>query len=359
MHRFLALAVFVVGCGPQSDLAQSRGRLVTSRPALKPNVMVLFDRSGSMLLPVEPSDPNCPSGCGNSASNTCPTTCPTRLSEAKRALGDFFAHSSASARVGLTLFPTDNLCGPPTNVQVELPPSAASDDDLSALEATAFAANEAVQAVVPSGGTPTAAALHFVGTLPSLRNTNDGRDEYVVLITDGLPNCNDAHNDQLCSIASPTPQQLAACACTTSTCSGALCSKGCADTSNAREGIAQLSVGFGIRTVVIGLGQEVSIDVSEFDRLADGAEFGAMRVRKSSELTAALDTAMKEITPTTCSFRMSQLPANGDQLVGFLDGARFDPSLMTIKSNGDWVTLDPSLCAAGQRLDFRIEGPTP
>lgn len=370
MHRFLALAVFVVGCGPQSDLAQSRGRLVTAQPALKPNVMVLLDRSGSMLLPVEPNDPACPSQCGSSASNQCPAACPTRLTEAKRALSDFFAHSSASARVGLTVFPSDNLCSPPMHAEVDLPPSAAVDaDDLATLEASAFAANRAVQAIVPSGGTPTAAALEFVGSLPSMQNTNDSRDEYVVLITDGLPNCNDSNINQLCSMASPSPQQIAACGCTTTTCASTLCAKGCVDTDQTRNVIGQLR-NQGVRTVVIGLGAEAAsataIDV--FDKLAttggfarwnpDGtAEREAMRTRESAELSDALNKTVKEITPPKCSFRMSQLPANGDRLVAFLDGARVDPSMISIEPDGDWVSLDPSLCVEQMRLDFRIEAP--
>ena len=41
----------------------------------------------------------------------------------------------------------------------------------------------------PRGGTPTSASLQFVGT--QLRANAEDRDQIIILLTDGLPNCND------------------------------------------------------------------------------------------------------------------------------------------------------------------------
>jgi hypothetical protein len=122
----------------------------------------------------------------------------------------------------------------------------------------------------PGGGTPTAAALTMLGTTPDL-TANDNRADYVVLITDGLPNCNTNNPAQLCSCnqsvcgagcTAPCPAQVAQCACTqgsaASACSApSVCSIGCLDAASTISTLNLLNT-IGIKTFVVGLGADVS-----------------------------------------------------------------------------------------------------
>ncbi|MFT3710737.1 MAG: adventurous gliding motility lipoprotein CglB [Archangium sp.] len=364
MNRLLVVAVLFLGCGPKSDLAQSKGRLVQGAPVLKPNVMVLLDGSGSMLLPLDASAASCPAGCGTSPANLCPTSCPTRLTEAKSGLASFFAQSPAFARVGVTIFPSDPVCGPPSEVGVDLPAAATDDSDVAALQATADAANARVQAMIPIGGTPTGASLEFVGALPSMQNTQDGRDEWVVLITDGLPNCSEQNPNALCSHASPSAVDLMACACTTTTCSGALCSKGCLDDQKTVDVVESLRQR-GIRTVVIGFGADTSTTLAQtvFGSIATAGGFSRKRAdglaaepylqtRGGSELSAALDVVLTETKVKPCTFSLSELPAEGEVVAAFRDGARVDAALVSLDAAKKHVTISDATCGA---YAFRLE----
>ena len=110
---------------------------------------------------------------------------------------------------------------------------------------------------MPQGGTPTGPSLTVVGALPGL-NANDGRADYVVLLTDGLPNCNSNNANSLCACgASCTTTQISSCQCTTSACTGTLCSLGCLDSAGAITAISALNTS-GIKTMVVGFGADVS-----------------------------------------------------------------------------------------------------
>ena len=68
-----------------------------------------------------------------------------------------------------------------------------ADDDASLL-AHANSINSIIQAIPnsgpgqPVGGTPTSGSLNFVGNLEGL--LSEERKDFVILLTDGLPNCN-------------------------------------------------------------------------------------------------------------------------------------------------------------------------
>ncbi|MDP1829407.1 MAG: adventurous gliding motility lipoprotein CglB [Archangium sp.] len=225
---------------------------------LKPNVMLLVDVSGSMLQPTNPAGAACPAGCGTS-SNPCPATCPTRISELKSAMATFLQASGAVARLGVTVFPTDTLCRPAIDVDVTFPPATSTDEGSeAALTATAQQVNARIQALTPLGGTPTAASLAFLGSYAGLVDANDFRDDVVVLVTDGLPNCDDANANQLCSCSNTcSAAQITSCSCTTSTCTNTLCAKGCLDRDGAVLQVKNLRAK-GIRTVVVGFGADLA-----------------------------------------------------------------------------------------------------
>ena len=227
---------------------------------LVPNVMLLVDLSGSMNLPINPSDAACPSGCGVSSANPCPITCPTRLSELRSGLTTFLSTRGTTARFGLTTYPAGPLCQVPTAVTIDLPPAMAADIGNETFRAQhAATISTAISAVTAQGGTPTAASLGFVGGLSGLQQS-DGRADVVVLITDGLPNCNTTNPNALCGCQasnSCSAAQTSACACTTSSCTSALCSLGCLDASAATTAVSTLHAS-GIDVVVVGFGADTA-----------------------------------------------------------------------------------------------------
>lgn len=232
----------------------------------KPNIMLLVDKSGSMKSPINPANPNCPSGCGSGTS--CPANCPTRIGDLRNAMSSFLTQSATDARFGLTFFPTDLRCAGPTKSDVDIPAPTAGDEGTDAtLSANSASINQKIQAIDPAGGTPTAASLAFVGSLPGLNDQNDLRPDYILLLTDGLPNCNTGNPNQMCTcdaaVCGSCPSTTACgtqvnnCKCTLSSCQTD-CAVGCLDTqavvdatiANARRTITTIVVGFGADTAV-------------------------------------------------------------------------------------------------------------
>jgi hypothetical protein len=209
----------------------------------KPNLMLVVDKSGSMM-----------------------DETPTRISELQRAMvgnsADGFltaARTATVARMGLAVYPTATStepCGMPVNGGASVVPGKmvydivdAPSDDESALntasqQIAAFIQGMGANATNPDqqvkGGTPTAAMLALIGNLPSL-NTEE-RDDFILLMTDGLPNCN----------ASLPPNQCIICADG----SAPPCNpdvRSCLDDARAVREIQTLSQK-GIRTIVVGFG---------------------------------------------------------------------------------------------------------
>ena len=210
----------------------------------KPNVMMVVDRSGSMAQPIDATQP----------------TGPKRIDELRAATSQFFARSGDSARFGLTFFPArTNQCDATVSVDEAIAaPSAVDDDVADRAKAAAIAAK--IGAVDVGGGTPTAASLSFAGQLAALNDLSDGRADVVLLLTDGLPNCNAANANHTCSGSN------AACRCTLGALSAcqassagsiAPCSQGCLDQDNTVATIAGLRQRH-ITTVVVGFGSDAN-----------------------------------------------------------------------------------------------------
>jgi len=165
----------------------------------KPKVMFVVDRSGSMHDPVNPSAPACQVGgapCGSTAAACDTSVCPTRWSEMRSALNAFFTQNATLARFGFLFFPKpgSTACDEPAltssgGLVAGVPAFDASD---SVLQQTATQIRTSVAAANPGGGTPTGATLSLLAEYPELTSA-DFSEGFVVLVTDGLPNCNDAH----------------------------------------------------------------------------------------------------------------------------------------------------------------------
>jgi hypothetical protein len=174
----------------------------------------------------------------------------------------FQAQLPSEVTQAAAIFPTDALCGSPTSVT----------ENLSGADVMAR-----VRALAPIGGTPTANTLRTIANLAPLPQT----ETFVVLITDGLPNCNASNPNNVCTM-NPTPEQLQACSCTTATCSSStLCSRGCLDQPNA-VAASHLLVEREQRLMVIGYGADVAagsgrafLEAMEVTVGSDGALFAS------------------------------------------------------------------------------------
>jgi hypothetical protein len=242
-------------------LAQTTIANVVRARALKPNMMLLLDTSGSMTLPANTSDPDCraatPSSpsriyCGEPGNEPCNVnTCPTRWSELRSAMGTFLSTSGTVARLGLTTYPAaagGNQCSASSSVRIPVPQ--VDDGDTPALQSAATQISDVILGIPlngpggPVGGTPTSMSLRFVGEQADLQSQE--REDFVLLLTDGLPNCNPNN---------PNGGNATTCRCTQSSCTGypALL---CLDKDASVAAVTDLQAQRAIRTIVIGFGAD-------------------------------------------------------------------------------------------------------
>lgn len=381
MRRAIALTLLALGCQSYQFEPVEPVTIIVSdtvidlAPVLKPNMMLTVDRSGSM---------------GTRLDATCVgPACATRMSDLKQAVATFTTLADDRVRLGLTAFPrppTSELgataaCLPANTVAVPLPPDARADDAQAsaANRATALQVNAAVQALEPGGGTPTGATLAFLQTQPTLKAA-DFRHDYVLLLTDGLPNCNANNpNDYL--------QSAAACRCQTG---GGDCSAndvrrlGCLD-ADGTVGAVQDLARAGIKTIVVGFGADTSqVDARDvLERLAraggvartcqqnsdcgagDACTNGqcgrwAFQASNRQELEQVLATVVREITPAACVRELPDKPFTPGAVSLIVDGqpvAR-GPATWQLISNDRQIALAPAFCEAhhGAKLQLRVAG---
>jgi hypothetical protein len=242
--RLAALCLCAAACSPILTPVTPKQATPLTAQTRPPAVLWLVDTSGSLLVPVNPSSSACPAGCG--PTSACPAACETRQAQLVAGLGTLSAGLPQNTKHSLVAYPTDAMCGAPSRLDV-------SD------EASAARIIDQVRLRQPIGGTPTAAALNFVAGLPV-----QARDTFVVLATDGLPNCNANNPNNTCTATDP--QSLAACRCTTTSCATALCALGCLDdlnTVNASHALAAR----GLQLMVLGVGSEVSSATASFSAM--------------------------------------------------------------------------------------------
>jgi hypothetical protein len=320
-----------------------------------PKVMFLVDRSGSMNDPINSADPDC-NNCGSNGPACNPSVCPTRWSEMRAAMSSFFTQYDTLARYGFLFFPhpQEGLCAPPAltssgGLVAELP---SFDAPTTQLSAVATQIRGAINAAIPGGGTPTGASLSLLHQYTPLMG-DDFSDGFVVLVTDGLPNCNDAN---------PANSEVpgSGCTCVLTNCQRPYQRMGCLDEGATVAGVRSLRDA-GIRTFVLGLGSELT-SPDAFRVLNAMAEEGGMARSCSGGRSCA---ATETCDPSTllCS-RRYYASDNGAQLAADLADAISRVPAAPCELHLDWPLVDEELVSVfldGQLLNrdqFHYE-PTP
>jgi hypothetical protein len=229
--------------------------------------------------------------------------------------------------VGAALFPATSFdtCAPGAEV---LSTRAGDDPSWKAkgMDGPATTAFADATGVSPFGGTPTASTFQAImSTLLSL----SGRT-YVVLATDGAPNCNEGAT---CAAADciPNIEGDPACPSSTNCCdaeSGAFGPSLCLQGKETRQAIAQLYQA-GIRTYVIGLPSAAGeVGVPAYASVLDGMAVAGGTARTTtpkyyavgalSELDQVLASIGSRVV-LSCDFKLAEVPPDASQVNVYLD----------------------------------------
>jgi len=293
--------------------------------ALKPNLMLTVDTSGSMLEPVDSTASACRvngAACGSGPSQSpCPVSCPTRLVEMKSAMNNFLTQFGTSARMGAVYYPRDPLCSAPSAGQVDVAlPGASNSDDDAALANQSAQVNSVIQAFTAKGGTPTGNTLKALGTYGPLLDAT--RDNFILLLTDGLPNCN----------ATNPNYATAACACTVAPVNGVdfcapgqpLEAKGCLDSDATVAQVRTLRETLGVQTIVVGFGSELTggDGPKTLQALAEAGGFAVTYYRASNgaELAEQLSVIGGVLSEEVCEMTLDTAPSDPRYISVIVDG---------------------------------------
>ena len=314
---------------------------IGARP-LPPHLMLLLDKSGSM---------NEPGSCDS-------PPCPARIDELRNAMVAFLGESLQISeedprplgKFGLTLFPADGdeACAPAKQVQVEF----ANSDEDAALKAkieevrSYISQNLHKDSPKVAGGTPTGASLEYLRDhVPALQPPPPGklpRENFILLLTDGLPNCNDANKQNDC----PKPNE---CLCTDSDRCKAKsdCDPNCLDKDAPIEVIQALKQR-GTQTIVIGFGANMSGGLAGETLNAMATAGGDMRgcggkpnctayfpAADQKGLLEALRKISALIVPQPCVYALKEAPASPKLLMVEVNGKRVSPGKDTYAYNAD------------------------
>ena len=178
---------------------------------------------------------------------------------------------------GLMLYPSDSVCGT-GNMQVGIMPANAS------------AIVSRLTAVFPDGGTPThtslvAARLYF----DSIPVNPNGR--YVLLATDGEPNCRSASSPQTPTIT---------------------------ESITAIQALASV----GIKTYVLGFGDVAAADPTTLESMASAGGTGMFYAANSpAQLEAALNLISGQVSVPSCTYTLDSQPVDASKLAVSFDGS--------------------------------------
>ncbi|WP_434344976.1 adventurous gliding motility lipoprotein CglB [Myxococcus virescens] len=363
-------------------IAQTTVEEVINARRSKPNIMLLVDTSASMTDPVNPSDPAClveyegdQVVCGRLAPCNV-DVCPTRWTELQAAVPRFLSDSGKYVRFALTTYPetrggttaVDSCRESTASALLKGLPDQEDDDSLLA---HANEINDLLQGIPnagegrPLGGTPTSGSLNFVGSLAGLQDAE--RENFVILLTDGLPNCNDGN------VVDGSNPDLCKCTIENNGCQTAYFRRGCLDADASVAAVRALAEKQ-IRTIVIGFGAETAVGdgpavleamarAGGFKRTCDAerpcgegdtcnpttglCNRSFFQAGNQAELASALEEISLAVTlkePCLIPLDGPQRPTDPKLLVVYVEGERTPSSDSTWTLNDDGVRFTGQIC---------------
>jgi hypothetical protein len=289
-----------VGVTPQGDGGGNCGITWMSPNRVAPNVLIVLDRSMSMNDQVVPIN-----DLGGLLACLLVGPCPSKWAEMTKAINASVMASQANVNWGIKFFPNDSGCTVNDGPAVPVAPN------------NAAAVNTAIAGVQPGGATPTTSALQSAARYLTGLTTPNPR--YVVLATDGQPNCGGGGS-------------------------------GNGDDTGAIAAVSSLAAA-GIPVFVIGVATDGSAADATLSSMATAGQKPRAAtppyypVATSVELTAALSAIGGQVI--SCTFAIP-LPPVPDHIAVVADGARiprdaatgweYGPGMTSIDLHGTWCT---------------------
>jgi len=271
-----------------------------SAERLPPDVLIVLDRSLSMNDQVMPIN-----DLGGLLNCLLVGPCPSKWQDMTGAINSSVAASASTVSWGLKFFPDDGACAAGIMVAVPVAPNNTS------------AINMAIAATRPGGFTPTTAGLQSAGRY--LMGLTDANPKFIVLATDGQPNCGGGN-------------------------------QGTTDDQAAIDTVGGLA-GAGIPVFVIGVATQGSTADATLSSMATAG--GKPRaatppyypVAVGADLVAALQAIGSQVI--SCTFEIP-VPPDPNNIAVDADGMRvpkdpsngwsYGPNMTSIQLNGSWCT---------------------
>jgi hypothetical protein len=288
---------------------------------LPPDLLIVLDRSGSM------GDAP-PAGGG------------TKWDQMTAAIDTTVMTLQGQIKWGLEMFPSDDSCGVSASV------------DVPVASMNAAAISSAIGGKMPNGSTPTADAIHMAASY--LSAVTDSNPKYILLATDGEPNCAAATSPTSCTCPPGTMMMNGQCClpilgCIPCPTSGA----GGPDDAGAEQAVSDAAA-MGIDTFVVGIATDSSADavLNQMAQNGKTARPGMTQyypVGSQADLVATVNTIAGQII--SCSFPLATPPAHpedvsvdvGAQTVprdpAHANGWDFGPGQMSIQFYGSFCTM--------------------
>jgi hypothetical protein len=333
-------------------------QIVIAGAFVKPKIMIVVDRSGSMMDSVSGTVGACAKNNLYNPSSTL--DCKWKnLRDVFAGSGGFLPSARDMAFFGLTVFPgsdADSCSAGRTAVSIS-----DSSDNVDAIM------NQLLNVVTPAGGTPIATTLQNLVNDPQMAASSPNQMRFVMLLTDGMPNCNPA-NQSLCDTckAAGCGTTSACTQCSSSPCNATFtvfsttsCSaqNPCLDGDNTVASVKALKDN-GISTYVIGFG-DVTGSGSAASILNQAAIAGGLALDASAgtrfyqassldELRTALKNFADRYIPT-CRWTLDPAPSSGQLVQVVKKDAEANTSTVLVREadytlSGDVVQLTDALC---------------
>lgn len=341
MRIIVALSLLtLLGCGAKTGLPVPENTTCREIELERPIPQVLFavDRSGSMdfsLTGIEPDDPR-------------RGDLPSRWTLMSAALTGSLAERTGTLEFGALFYP-EILAGDP---------SACGGAEVVSIvpgEGTPEGLRNVFESTTPIGGTPTGGALRVAREF--FAEPEEGTVPFVVLVTDGAPNCNPepATPPPACICTSPDPTRC-------DPVENADAPLQCLDAGRALDELNLLS-GAGVPTFVLGITRQADlVEVLDTMAVAGGRPrtTGPRRyydAQTEAELNEALDAINDSIT--SCAFTLSA-PSNTDRFQVLLAGEPIsrDPSHMSgwdfTNDSNTVISLYGEACRRAEDLGIEV-----